>query len=229
MRRRLAWILCGVSAICWASCGSSDPPVQLPSTSITRARADAVARKITIRAGDLPEFKATAHLLGAQSTHQAVVKRSCGGSRPPFRPWAQAGSQELSAGNGYHALDAFSGVAVMPTAAAADLVVSDLRKIDLACMEREFRREFTKGRSRVRGVFVGRLPTIVSDSAGSVAYQAVISWRTIPLVLYMDITLFAYGQDVVALFTYHSSDPVPPAMESRLLGLLVARAKAHSR
>lgn len=135
----------------------------------------------------------------------------------------------LSAGNGYHALAAFSIVAVMPTAASAGLAVSDMRKTDLACVERQVRQEFTKGSSRIRGVFVGPLPTRVSDSDGSFAYQAVITWRAIPLVLYMDVTMFSYGQYVVVLFTYHSSDPVPPAMESRLLGLLVARARAHSR
>jgi hypothetical protein len=45
----------------------------------------------------------------------------------------------------------------------------------------------------------------------------------------MDSIVVAYGQDMVTLTTYHSSKPVPPAMEERLLGLLVARARAHRR
>jgi hypothetical protein len=62
-----------------------------------------------------------------------------------------------------------------------------------------------------------------------VAYQTVVGVRGAPLVLYMDSIAFAYGQDMVTLTTYHSSRPVPRSMEERLLGLLVARARAHAR
>jgi hypothetical protein len=47
--------------------------------------------------------------------------------------------------------------------------------------------------------------------------------------LIKDSIFFSYGQDVVTLTTYHSSRPVPRSMEERLLGLLVARARAYAR
>jgi len=236
-------------------CGAGDPPTRLAYTSIARTRANAVAREITLRAGDLPEFKAAAHALDTQEGQKAGElpcarpadrqgsatpasnahgARTLDRIRPAahgsaLRPWASAASDQLSAGSGYHALAAFSSVAVLPTSVAARLVLSQAKEMDIACMERTLHRSLSKGRLRVRGVAIQRLASTVPDSDASVAYQAVISSRVTPLVLYMDLTFFSYGQDVVTLTTYHSSKPVPPAMDSRLLGLLVARARAHSR
>jgi hypothetical protein len=69
----------------------------------------------------------------------------------------------------------------------------------------------------------------VAGADASVAYQTIVGLRRAPLIVYIDSIVFTYGQDMVTLTTYHSSKPVPPAMEQRLLGLLVARARSHTR
>jgi hypothetical protein len=238
--------------------GGHSAAVRSAYTSITRSHAHAVARALTIRVSDLPEFKVTAHpataqegqeaadevncvrpaarrgsaprVPGARSTRTAVHARRPGHrGTPSQRPWGYAKSDVLAAGSGYHALGAFSGVSIMPTAAAARLSITQSVNLDQACMEHALRRGLLKSRLRVRGVVTEPLSVAVPGADASVAYQTVVGVRGAPLVLYMDLIFFSYGQDVVTLTTYHSSKPVPRSMEERLLGLLVARARAHTR
>lgn len=117
----------------------------------------------------------------------------------------------------------------MPTSAAARLNIAAGAHLDPGCLERVIRRALSRTRLHVRGVVVKPLSTTVPGADASAAYQTVVGVRGAPLVLYIDSIAFAYGQDLVELTTYHSSKPVPPAMEERLLGLLVARARSHSR
>jgi hypothetical protein len=119
----------------------------------------------------------------------------------------------------------------MPTSAAARLRVAEDKRLDRTCLEHALRGRLAKRRLRlpVRGVVVEPLSVNVPGADASVAYQIIVGYRGAPLVLYMDAIELAYGQDLIELFTYHSSKPVPPAMDERLLGLLVARARSHSR
>jgi hypothetical protein len=251
--------MAAVLAIAVASgCGGTNPsPVPSAYTSITRSQAHAVARELTIRVGDLPEFKVTAHPPEAQESakvadevkcrpapkHQVSAPRSVAAPRPRAAqrgrsaehrrarsqaPWASANSDRLSAGGGYHLLGASSSASIMPAAAAARLGVAQGANLDEVCLAHAIRRALSKTRLRVSGVVVKPLPVSVPGADASVAYQTIIGVRGAPLVLYMDSIVFAYGQDVMTLTTYHSSKPVPPAMEERLLGLLVARARSHS-
>jgi hypothetical protein len=230
--RVLASILAAGLMIAMASgCGGGHPAaVRSAYTSITRHQAQAVARAVNIRAGDLPEFKAVAHPPvtheGPDAAHEVNCVRRRGSSSR--RSWASARSNVLSAGSGYHALGAFSNVSIMPAAAAARLNIAEAIR-QQTCVERELRRAVAKGFHGVRGVVVKPFSIAVPGADTSVAYQTIVGLRGAPLTVYMDSIVFAYGQDVVTLTTYHSSSPVPRSMEERLLGLLVARARAHAR
>lgn len=252
--RPLRWLIalfalsCAVGVV--TGCGAaSDPPVRLAYTSIARSHAHAVARAVTIRAGDLPEFKATAHPSTAQTSAEVAREVACPrpivssaretrtshrGRRPTGgspSPWAFARSPQLSAGSGYHALGASSSVRVMPAAADARLGVDraarQLRQ-EARCLEHRADR-IRLGVLRVRGIVVRPLSVSVAGASASFAYHLVMAARGAPLVLYVNVVAFAYGQDAIELNTYHASKPVPPAMQERLLALLVARARAHSR
>jgi hypothetical protein len=260
--RLLASILAAGLVIATAiGCGADPAPVRPAHTSITRHRAQAVARMITIRAADLPEFKATAHPATAQESSEAAHQVNCARpagrrglahrapsarrgrtarrarhsghrvSRAPRGPWASARSDRISAGSGYHALGASSNVSIMPTSAAARLEVAASEHLDQTCMEHALRAEVTKEHLRLplRGVVVEPFSVNVPGADAGVAYRAIVAYRGAPLILYIDSIVFAYGQDLIELTTYHASKPVPSAMEERLLGLLVARARAHAR
>jgi hypothetical protein len=125
-------------------------------------------------------------------------------------------------------LGAFSRVLIMRTAAAARLNIADGTHLDQACLKRAIRRAAAT-EFHVREVVVRPVPITVAGADASVVYQTIIGVHGVPLILYMDSIAFAYGQDVVTLTTYHSSGGVPRSMEERLLGLLVARARAHAR
>jgi hypothetical protein len=255
--RSLASILAVGLAIGTAiGCGGDPPALRSAHTSITRSRAQVVAREITLRAGDLPEFKAKAHAPAARTGAEDVDDLNCArpskhGASPPQalgarhrqtagrdrrsrqrgstrRIWASARSDRLSAGSGYHALGASSSVSIMSTAGTARLNVAEGER-QRACMERVLSRAARKGFHDIRGVVVKPLSMAVAGADASVAYQTIVGLRRAPLIVYMDSIVFAYGQDMVTLTTHHSSKPVPPAMEQRLLGLLVARARSHTR
>lgn len=230
--RRLAPSMLVISLVLVTSCGSSDPPrPRAPLTSITHSRARVVVPLLTIRAADLPEFKVTAH--PAASMEGPRVEAKCPGHRVssrPLRSWASAKSQYVSANSGYHALGAWSYAQIMPTATAARLEIAEAQRRQV-CVEHALRSGLLKSafRSEVRGIAVEPIQLKVSGADASMAYRAVVAARRAPLVIYIDTTVFSYGQDVFVLGTYHSSKPVPPAMEERLQGLLIARAHSHSR
>lgn len=150
---------------------------------------------------------------------------------PSQRPWASAKSERLSANGGYHLLGASSHVSIMPTSAAVRAEVAEAKNLDETCVEHALRGRLAKEHLRlpVSGVVVEPLSVNVQGADASVAYRIIVGYRGAPLVAYMDAIELAYGQDLIELFTYHSSKPVPPAMDERLLGLLVARAKSHNR
>jgi hypothetical protein len=203
----------------------------VPLTSIRRSRARVVVPLLTIRAADLPEFKVTAHPAAWKEGPHVQVK--CPGHRASLHPlslWASAKSQYVSANSGYHALGAWSYAQVMPTATAARLEIAKAQRRKV-CMEHALRSALLSSafRSDVRGIAVEPIQAKVGGADASTAYRAVVAARHAPLVLYIDATLFSYGQDVFVLGTYHSSKPVPPAMEERLQSLLIARARSHSR
>lgn len=177
--------------------------------------------------------KSRSRTAGARGGGDAARRRQAGQSgsrvlRVPS-PWAFAQSQRLSAGGGYHALGAVSSVSVMPTAAAARLSVRAGANADRACLKGAIRRA-AAAQLPVRAVVVGPAPVPAAIPGASVtaAYRTIVGVHGVPLVLYLDSTAFAYGQDVIELTTYHTSRPVPPGMDERLLGLLAARARAHS-
>jgi hypothetical protein len=125
-------------------------------------------------------------------------------------------------------LGASSSVSIMPTSAAARLNIAEAVR-QQTCVERALRRAVAKGFHGVRGVVVTPVSITVPGADASVAYQTIVGLRGAPLTVYMDSIVFAYGQDMVTLTTYHSSGGVPRSMEERLLGLLVARARGHAR
>jgi hypothetical protein len=265
----LASILAAGLAIGAAVGCGSDPPPRLAYTSITPYRAHAVARELTIREADLPEFKVTAHAAATQEGFEARRYNTCvrlaahersphgaqsargsktaKGARQPeqrgaashpahrrspsLRAWASAKSDVLSAGSGYHTLGALSSVSIEPTSAAARLEVAQAKNLNRTCMEHVVRAGLAKQHLRlpIAGVVLEPFSASVGGADTSAAYRAVLAYHGAPLVLYMDMIFFSYGQDLFMLSTYHSSKPVPSAMEERLLGLLVARARSHSR
>jgi hypothetical protein len=166
-----------------------------------------------------------------QPRHRSPPSQPAHRSSQSQRRWAFAKSQQLSAGSGYHTLGASSSVSIRPTSAAARLQIGEDERLDRTCLEHALRERFARRHLRlpVRGVVVEPLSLSVKGVDASVAYQIIVGYRGAPLVLYMDAIELAYGQDLIELFTYHSSKPVPPAMDERLLGLLVARAESHSR
>ena len=234
MRVLVSTVIAGLVIAIASGCGGGHPAaVRLAYTSITRHQAQAVARAVNIRAGDLPEFKAVAHPPVTQAGMEAADDLSCasplGHRRSPSQvAWASARSDRLSAGGGYHALGAFSRVLIMRTAAAARLNIAESTHLDHACLKRAIRRAVAS-EFHVRQVVVKPVAITVPGADESVAYQTIIGVHGVPLILYMDSIAFAYGQDMVTLTTYHSSRPVPRSMEERLLGLLVARARSHTR
>lgn len=119
----------------------------------------------------------------------------------------------------------------MPTAADAKRAIAVAKNIDLTCFEHALRADAAKkhGRFPVRGVTVEPLSITVKGADASAAYRLVAAYKGVPLVGYVDSIVFSYGQDAFTLTTFHASKPVPTAMDERLLGLLLARAKAHSR
>jgi hypothetical protein len=183
-----------------------------------------------------PQVPPSARSTGAakharQPRHRSSPSLPAHRSSQSQRRWAFAKSQQLSAGSGYHTLGASSSVSIMPTSAAASLQVAEEERLDRTCLEHALRGRFARKHLRlpVSGVVVEPLSVSVKGADASIAYQIIVGYRGAPLVLYMDAIELAYGQDLIELFTYHSSKPVPPAMDERLLGLLVARARSHSR
>jgi hypothetical protein len=258
MRVLVSTLAAGLMIAMASGCGGVRPAAVRPAyTSITRHQAQAAARAVNIRAGDLPEFKTVAHPSYERKTTKVADEPSCarpskhGGSPPRARgarprrtarhgrssghgashaprAWASANSDRLSAGSGYHVLGASSSVSIMPTSAAARLNIAEAVR-QQTCVERALRRAVAKGFHGVRGVVVTPVSITVPGADASVAYQTIVGLRGAPLTVYMDSIVFAYGQDMVTLTTYHASRPVPRSMEERLLGLLVARARAHAR
>jgi hypothetical protein len=178
------------------------------------------------------------HAHGARAATQAHAPRTgvprsqaAHPSSSPSRPWARAQSRRLVANSGYHVLGAYSSVSVMPTPGAARLEIAGAQYANRTCLEHVVRAELAKERRRVSigGVVVEPYSASVKGVDASVAYRAVMAYKGAPLVAYVDVISFSYGQDVMTLTTYHASKPVPPAMEERLLGLLVARARSHRR
>lgn len=207
---------------------NSDPPkARAPLTSITRSRARVVAPLLTVRAADLPEFKVRASDEGPE------LDVECAGHRlSAHRPvrWASVRSRYVSANSGYHALGAWSYARIMPTATEARLEVAETRRRRV-CVERALRKGLLRSGSpsQVRGITVEPIQVKVNGADASTAYRAIVAARREPLVVYLDATVFSYGQDVFVLGAYHSSKPVPPAMEERLQALLIARARSHGR
>jgi protein-S-isoprenylcysteine O-methyltransferase Ste14 len=232
----LTVLVCAVAIGC---ASKSDPqPIRVPHTHIARRDARAVARAVTIRADDLPEFKATAKhadrrevpLPGeARCLRRADGKRSPEASTAPSRGrWAYARSVTLSAGSGYHSLGAMSEVSVMPTARAARSGVAEAIAMGRACVARLLKDALAKRlHVPVRGVVVEPLAVKIPGADNGGAHQVIVASRRMPLIWYVDWTTFSYGQDVISLVTHHTSKPVPPAMDERLIGLLLKRAQAH--
>lgn len=217
-----------------AGCASNNhpPAVRAPLTSITRSRAHVVAPLLTIRWADLPEFKVAAHAV-TQKTQHAASEVQCPGRRHTSgeqRPWASARSDRLSANSGYQMLGAWSKAEITPTAAAARRDVGEAARLKV-CVEHALRSGLLRSAlgPLVRGITVEPIQVNVKGADASAAYRAIVATRGAPLVDYIDMIFFSYGQDVFALGTYHFSKPVPPAMEQRLQGLLIARARSHSR
>jgi hypothetical protein len=227
--RGFAWsLLASPLILLVAACGSSDPPrAPVPLTSIKHSRAHLVAPLLTIRAADLPEFKVAASNKGPQLDVQCPGHRRS--SHRPAR-WASVRSQYVAANSGYHALGAWSYAQIMPTAAAARLEVAEARRRKV-CVEHALRSGLLRSGSPsdVRGITVEPIQVKVNGADASAAYRAIVAARHEPLVIYLDATVFSYGQDVFVLGAYHSSKPVPSAMEERLQALLIARARSHGR
>lgn len=259
MRFPASIVAAGLALTSAGACGAGDPPPRPGYTSIARSRTHAVAPLLTIRKADLPEFKVTAHVAaapeGPRNAHETncvrvAIRKSERGRHAiaavhtsklaPVRahvrstwqqPLASARSEHLFANGGYQTLGAFSYVSIMPTPVAAQSGITEAKDLDQTCMEHALRGSLAKAHSRlaVRGVAVEPLSMGVKGADESAAYRIVVGYRGAPLVLYMDLIFFSYGQDLMTLTTYHASKPVPPAMDERLLSLLVARAKSHSR
>lgn len=252
MRHVACPLIAGLTLTAVVGCASNnDPPkAQAPLTSITRSRAHVVAPLLTIRQADLPELKVRAHVAPAadlrlahcfrqnqaahvrSSSRQVKIahsRRSSGARPTQRRPWAKARSERLLANSGYQSLQADSDVLIMPTAAAARSQVAAAKDTDLSCISHVLVADQSQGRFGVRGASVEPLSMTVKGADASVAYRTVLAYKHSPLVYYIDSITFSYGQDAFTLNTFHASKPVPPTMNERLLGLLVARGRSHSR
>lgn len=117
----------------------------------------------------------------------------------------------------------------MPTAAAARSEIAATKNTSFVCIEHVLVSSGSHKRFGVRGVTIEPLQMTVKGADASVAYRVVAAYKGLPLVLYVDVIVFTYGQDAFTLTTSHASKPVPPAMNERLLGLLIARGRSHSR
>jgi hypothetical protein len=225
----------GLALGAWSGCGTGDAPPRPGHTAITRGRAHAVAPLLSIRQADLPEIKPSARLPVPRAREAIPSELSCSRSfvrhRPPSGLWGFAASDRLTAGSGYHISGASSTAFVMSTSAVARATVARSPRgvrAEERCLRRALLRDLPPG-LRVHDVVVRPLSATVPGADASVAYEAAAGVQGAPLIVYFDSFHFVYGQDLIELTTYHSVAHVASSWNERLLGLLVARARAHDR
>jgi hypothetical protein len=197
--------------------------------TITRAQAAGVAAAISLRHGDLPALVASANPVTAKERQEEAQNAACDGGVPDTSAWAQAQSQSFDSPSSASEVTSISSATlILPS---TQLVAKDLAAVQgprgLPCLRSELATEL--GRDGTVSL-VGRRAAPVLAGTFTLRFTATLSVKqgsgTVKVPLYADVIGFTHGQAEVSLNVVQSSVRPTVALEKRLAGLLVARAKA---
>jgi hypothetical protein len=204
--------------------------------TITRSNARAVATAINLRAGDLPDLKAEpAKPESAQGKRLIAQSVKCLGLAPPSEDLAEVESASFAHSTASTSLSVSSDTSILPSASvvANDLAAERLPhaltcdQVDVGGLVRP-----SLPHDVTATIEAARLPVALSGTDGVNAVRVTVVLRTkqgpatVSGEIYIDVVGFAYGQAEVTL-NIESAFALPSSsLETRLLTLLVERARA---
>jgi hypothetical protein len=212
-------------------------PREPPSSGAARAKAQAFARAVNLRAADVPGFVTShegEHHESQAQRHVTQELHECAGRQALAQGVFEAGSGEFARKASIARQGVSSQVAVAGSASAATEALASLRSPRVrTCLSRYFSKLLTHIGSQ--GANVGAVTTKYGTppapgTGGSFGLRvtAIIGFRGIHLPFYIDYLSFVDGAGEISLLSLGTPVPFPANIEERLFSLLVARAKAHS-
>ncbi len=202
--------------------------------TISRSQAQSVATAIALRPSDLPSLRQQSNPITAQDRRLNAQLTACMGGVPDSQALADGQSPSF-ASSGNLPVTINSDTEILPSTA---LVAKDLASITgsrgLPCLQTQLASQLRASLStgETLSVHGARVPSVVSGSDGtfairfSVVIHATSGGSTVSVPLYADSIGFAYGQAEVSFTVVETGAKPSAALERRLAGLLVARARA---
>jgi hypothetical protein len=247
MRRRLIPLALAVGGALLTACGggghaaspnrapSFEPLHKAAAGLPTRAQALAFAHAVNLTAADLPGFKiSSGHESHSPRERRAEAEMlSCAGSKGPSTGLAQASSKDFQFKRDIVDLGVNSEVSVARTTALAGGELASMRSSHIrGCFSRYLNELFQGERfsgATLKPVSIQSGTPPAPGTTGSFGWRvtATLAVRRVNVHFYMDILGFVYGRARVTLFSSGALVPFPAAIQQRLFGLLLARAKAH--
>jgi hypothetical protein len=223
-----------ISALLVASLLAAGADAALASRRpVTPAEAVAVATAISIRQADVPKLEQRRNPVTAQETVQNTQLTACIGGVPDSEALANTQSPNFVTSSGT-SVTLSSGTEILPS---TELVAKDLAAVTgphgLPCILKQLRGELVGKPPKGETVtsYASRLAPVVSgaDSAFADRFTVVVTvvrkTTTLILPLYVDVIGFAYGQAEISLTVEAVGAKPSMALEHRLAGLLLARAR----
>ncbi|MGA2471168.1 MAG: hypothetical protein ABSG64_10810 [Solirubrobacteraceae bacterium] len=203
--------------------------------AITRSDATSVATAISIRHSDLPTLKQVSNPITPQELRLDAQAIKCGGAVPLSEAYANTQSAEFVS-LGTPSVTVVSSAEILPS---ATLVAKDFAAVErpraLSCLVSEFssalRASLPKG-DALTAASAARLPSVVAGSGATVDIRVTCAVAvrngasTVSVPVYVDQIGFSDGQAEVTLEVQTAAVKPSTALERRLAGLLVARARA---
>lgn len=218
-------------------CGDGPGPGQIDgsvSGPITKQRVEEFARRVNLRASDLPEAR-VARAPSGETDPAAVEEAAACGLDPTGNTMVASVTSPIlrsSAATGERAY-LYSTVSA---AATGDEITSALRELQsgapLACFERFLKAEFRAGETadaRVLNASTRRLrrPIPLGTEGLAIRMHAPFVAEAKRYDFYFDVVIVSAGNSALILSAGGIPDPVDQNVERELLGVMVERAERH--
>lgn len=201
-----------------------------------KAQAQAFARAVNLRAGDVPGFRTAPHederSSSTEKLHYKELQR-CVGSGEDSHPLVEAASPSFQRKASIAQVSVSSSVTVHSSAALTKKELETVRSPHTrSCFSKFFRGIFSG--SAYKGTTIGPV-SLENGTPPAAGTSGSFGWRlrtslsvhSLRIPFDLDILGFFYGRSSVALMSFGVAVPFPAATEQQLFLLLLSRAKAH--
>jgi hypothetical protein len=209
--------------------------VALGASTVTRSEAKAVAAKISLRHGDLPAFQPVPNPDTAAEERLTAEAVKCAGGVPVSKAFVNTQSTIFQQTTSSSSVATASGTEILPTPA---LVAKDYaalaRPHALSCLQSELEQSLLAGAptgSKVTSASTTRRPIHISGINGVFSIRVAMNLevptgsKSATALVYADEIGFTDGQAEVSMIVQTTGVLPSSALEQRLLGLLVERAR----